>query len=299
MKDSIEKFWDENTCGVIEQDKRLNKDEYYDQLSKNRYDEYLDIKKYAPFNDCKNKKVLEVGLGAGCDAAELIKGGAEYYGIDVTQNSVDFVKERLGYSFNLNTENISKNDATSIPFPDDYFDMIYSFGVIHHIEDTENVVSEFKRVLKPGGKIFVMVYNRSSVFYKIEVCIFRRLLIILSNINLLKGLIFLFLGNNNKNKILNYVNKVNKRFNNKIFLNNQQLLNISSDHAECPLAKVYDQNEANYLFKDFQTKKTYVFYNEISNSIFWKIFSIILKPFENFLSKNYGWFRIIECQKKL
>ncbi len=114
MKDLIEKIWDENTCGVIEQDKRLNKDEYYDQLSKNRYDEYLDIKKYAPFNDCKNKKVLEVGLGAGCDAAELIKGGAEYYGIDVTQNSVDFVKERLGYSFNLITDNISKNDATSI-----------------------------------------------------------------------------------------------------------------------------------------------------------------------------------------
>ena len=297
MKNLIEKFWDENTCGLIKQNENISKKKYFDKISKIRYETYKGIKKYAPFNNYKNKKVLEVGLGTGSDAAEFVKGGANYYGIDVTQNSVNFVRDRLSYTFNYKFEKIKKNDSTNIDFPDNFFDLIYSFGVIHHIEDTKKVVSEFKRVLKPSGKIFIMIYNRSSVFYKIEVCIFRRLLIILSNIIFIKSLILLFLGKKNKIKISNYINNVNSRFNNKLFLNNQELLNISSDHANCPLAKVYNKKETLELFKDFKSIKTYAFYNEKDNSIFWKLFFFFLKPFEKFLCRNYGWFRIVECEK--
>ena len=297
MKHLIEKFWDENTCGLIENNENLSKKEYFDQLSKIRYAAYSGIKKYAPFNNYKNKKVLEVGLGAGSDAVEFIKGGANYYGIDVTKKSVNFLRERLSYTFDYKIENIKKNDSTEIDFLDNFFDLVYSFGVIHHIEDTKKVVSEFKRVLKPSGKIFIMIYNRSSIFYKIEICIFRRLLIIISNIKFFRILVLALLGKKNKIKITNYINNVNKRYNNKLFLSNQELLNISSDHANCPLAKVYNKKEAIELFKDFKSIKTYAFYNEKDNSIFWQLFNPFLKPFENFLSKNYGWFRIVECEK--
>jgi ubiquinone/menaquinone biosynthesis C-methylase UbiE len=54
-------------------------------------------------------------------------------------------------------------DATALPFPDEYFDCVYSFGVLHHIPDVAEVLSEVKRVLKPGGVLQTAVYHRYSV----------------------------------------------------------------------------------------------------------------------------------------
>jgi len=90
---------------------------------------------------------------------------------------------------------------------------------------------------------------------------------------------------------------VRKRYSSRVFLTNQELLNSSSDHADCPLAKVYNKKEALNLFSGFKAIKTYTIYNEKTDSIFWKLFSPILDIFDRPLRENFGWFRIIEGKK--
>jgi len=59
--------------------------------------------------------------------------------------------------------NLRRIDAESLPFEDNYFDIVYSWGVIHHSEDTEKIIKEILRVLKPGGKFLGMIYHRRSL----------------------------------------------------------------------------------------------------------------------------------------
>ncbi len=54
-------------------------------------------------------------------------------------------------------------DAENLPFESDSFDVVYSFGVLHHTPDTQKAIDEVYRVLKPGGKIIIMLYNRTSL----------------------------------------------------------------------------------------------------------------------------------------
>ncbi len=58
---------------------------------------------------------------------------------------------------------IRVTDSESLPFKDNYFDFIYSWGVIHHTPNTQKAIDEIYRVLKPSGEICVMLYNRKSL----------------------------------------------------------------------------------------------------------------------------------------
>jgi SAM-dependent methyltransferase len=66
-------------------------------------------------------------------------------------------------------------DATSLDFPDGTFDVVYSFGVLHHIPEVEKAAAEIGRVLKPGGELLVMLYNRTSINYVLEIMFLRKL----------------------------------------------------------------------------------------------------------------------------
>jgi SAM-dependent methyltransferase len=294
---SIKKFWNKNTCGFLVKNKSITDFQYYNILSQKRYENYWEILKFAPFKQSHKKKVLEIGLGVGNEADEFVKNKADYYGVDLTRSSVNFVRERLKKKYNYNTNKIIICDSKKTPFKNNFFEIIYSFGVIHHSKNTEEIIQEIKRILKPGGKIFIMIYNRSSIFYLIEILIFRRLIILLDRILFFRVFIKYFFNNNRKIQILNYLNRVKKRYSNRFFLTNQELLNSSSDHADCPLAKVYNRKEALSLFSEFKSIKTYTIYNEKTDSIFWKLFSSVLNIFDKPLRKNFGWFRIIEGKK--
>ena len=110
------------------------------------------------FESLRGKKVLEIGVGLGSHAQLLAQRAASYTGIDITEYAAKATSERLKL-FGLRGE-VFQMDAEKLAFPDATFDTIWSWGVIHHSSNTQRIVREMHRVLKPGGEAVIMVYHR-------------------------------------------------------------------------------------------------------------------------------------------
>jgi SAM-dependent methyltransferase len=106
-------------------------------------------------------KVLEIGVGMGADYLEWLKAGASATGIDLSSASIEQARQRCesaGYKSDLRVA-----DAENLPFPADSFDIVYSYGVMHHSPDTPRCIGEAWRVLKAGGQARIMLYHHPSL----------------------------------------------------------------------------------------------------------------------------------------
>jgi ubiquinone/menaquinone biosynthesis C-methylase UbiE len=115
------------------------------------------------FSRHAGKQLLEIGGGMGTDLAQFAKHGAVITDVDLSSGHLALAQE----SFRLRglKGTFVHHDAETIPFPDNSFDVVYSNGVIHHTPNTQSVVDEIYRVLKPGGKAIIMVYAENSLYY--------------------------------------------------------------------------------------------------------------------------------------
>lgn len=109
----------------------------------------------------RGKKVLEVGCGMGAMAMHWAKAGANIHAIDLNSTSIEQTTTR--FALNNLTGHIALGDGNQLDFPDDHFDYVYSWGVLHHSPDLKRSIKELLRVLKPGGGFGVMLYNRESL----------------------------------------------------------------------------------------------------------------------------------------
>ena len=154
----------------------------YKEYSKEFYNEidtrfYNQVREYMPwskipfdnlidYNLLSNKRVLEIGVGNGSHAQLLSSKARSYTGIDLTEYSVNSTKKRLEL-FKLNGK-ILQMDAEKMNFDDNSFDLIWSWGVIHHTSDTNRALTEINRILAPKGKVITMVYYRSPWIYYVR-----------------------------------------------------------------------------------------------------------------------------------
>ena len=112
------------------------------------------------FQHLKNKKVLDVGCGIAKIKSFFDKWGCDYWGIDLVPETIERLKS--------NKVNAVLGDARNIPFEDNSFDFVFSFGVIEHFDETEKSIEEHIRVAKPGGDILIAVPNRLTPYTYIE-----------------------------------------------------------------------------------------------------------------------------------
>ena len=158
------KQWNATACGELEGDKTTAA--YYDAVAAERYKQQPWQADYFRFQDFAGKKILEIGVGQGTDLMQFAKAGADCHGIDITHNHLSLTQ--MNFDVHGKTVDLREADATAIPFPDDYFDCVYSFGVVHHIPEIEQVLGEARRVLKPGGKLMLAVYHKWSAFHLVK-----------------------------------------------------------------------------------------------------------------------------------
>ena len=107
--------------------------------------------------------MLEVGFGAGTDFAQWLRAGARVSGVDLTPEALENARQRIEVCSLPEPESLKVADAENLPFEASQFDLAYSFGVIHHTPDTEKALRELVRVLRPGGELKIMLYNRRSI----------------------------------------------------------------------------------------------------------------------------------------
>ena len=156
MKSTVKGYWEEEPCttrGVDESDRKA----YFDQIERKRYALEPRIPLFARWERGRDKKVLEIGVGAGTDHVNWARAGALLAGIDLTEAGIELTRERLaleGLSSDLRVA-----DSENLPFEDGTFDIVYSYGVLHHTPNTEKALAEVHRVLKPGGTALIMLYN--------------------------------------------------------------------------------------------------------------------------------------------
>ena len=127
-----------------------------------------------PFETLAGKDVLEVGCGTGVHARLLAEAGAHLTAVDLTPTAVDLTRRRL--ALHGLTADVREADAQELPFADASFDLVWSWGVVHHSADTRCVIEEIARVLRPGGELRLMVYHRSSVTFWLNYMLLRGVL---------------------------------------------------------------------------------------------------------------------------
>lgn len=163
LKNQVKAYWNISACGTefINQPKYTKA--YFQAIEDFRYTIEPEIFNFAQFTRFHGKKVLEVGVGAGTDFLQWVRAGAHCYGIDLTEEAVAHVNNRLALH-GLQAVEVLVGDAERLAYPDNMFDLIYSWGVIHHSPDTHKSLAELIRVTKPGGSIKIMIYNRNSLY---------------------------------------------------------------------------------------------------------------------------------------
>jgi len=157
LKEEVREFWDADPCGT----RYLGDERNFEAHARARYSLEPHIPEFAQFASARGLRVLEVGVGMGADYLEWLKAGARATGVDLSIVSVDRARRRCelaGYQADLRVA-----DAERLPFSDNTFDVVYSYGVMHHSPDTAQCLREAWRVLKPGGQARIMLYHHPSL----------------------------------------------------------------------------------------------------------------------------------------
>jgi len=149
-------YWEKSTPWAYQQEKLT-----YEIRRKMRYELQDYMAEAIGFDRYAGKKILELGCGAGIDSVEFAKNRADVTAVDFTDNSIRLTKKSFKEA-GL-TANILECDGRNLEFPDNTFDVVYSFGVLHHIIEIERVLAEITRVLKKEGEGIFMVYNKDSL----------------------------------------------------------------------------------------------------------------------------------------
>jgi len=157
---SIATYWDKHIHDLTITTYPVGSPGFFRQLDDYRYDKLNYLPHLVDFPSFNGKKVLEVGCGAGIDLVRFARAGANVTGIDLSKTAIDLARKNIEQN-GLTADLVVMNGET-MQFQDDSFDVVYAHGVLQYTADTNKMIAEIHRVLKPEGEAILMVYNRNS-----------------------------------------------------------------------------------------------------------------------------------------
>ena len=158
----ISHYWDAQPCNIRHSAKPLFSKEYFDEVEARKRFVEPHTETFADFAKWRNKNVLEIGCGIGTDAVRFARAGARYVGVDVSERSVDIAVKRFKLFGLRGTFHVANAERLSEIVPIKPFDLVYSFGVIHHTPHPSKVVNEVHKFMHDRSVFRLMVYAKQS-----------------------------------------------------------------------------------------------------------------------------------------
>jgi ubiquinone/menaquinone biosynthesis C-methylase UbiE len=160
----IHRYWNRRPCNVRHSPLKVGTRAYFDEVEKRKYFVESHIPRFADFARWRGKRVLEIGCGIGTDSINFVRHGAELTAIDLSEKSLELAYQRAAvYGFHDRIRFCHGNaEALSEFVPVQPYDLIYSFGVIHHTPHPERVLEQIRRYMTPQSTLKIMVYHRHS-----------------------------------------------------------------------------------------------------------------------------------------
>jgi ubiquinone/menaquinone biosynthesis C-methylase UbiE len=156
-KTAVADFWNAEPCGT----RYLDEKSEFEAHARIRYRLEPHIFNFAGFASARGLRVLEIGVGMGADYEQWLKAGALATGVDLSTASLERAQRRCEIAGLMPDLHLA--DAENLSLPSDYFDVVYSYGVMHHSPNTAKCLNEAWRVLKPGGEARIMLYHHVSL----------------------------------------------------------------------------------------------------------------------------------------
>ncbi len=264
---NVQRYWDYRPCNIRHSTAKVGTKRYFDEVEKRKYFIEPHIPKFAQFSKWKGKKVLEIGCGIGTDTVNFARAGAQVTAVELSKKSLDIAKKRAKVyglekkiKFYLaNAEELSK------VVPVEPYDLIYSFGVIHHTPNPDKVIKEIKKYIHNNTLIKIMMYHRYA---------WKVLWILI-------------------------------KFGKGAFWKLDELIAMHSEAAtSSPVTYIYSRNQAKQLLRGFKIESIsidHIFPYDISKYIKYQYqkvwyFRFLPKPIFRFLETSLGWHLLITAK---
>ncbi|HMD71874.1 MAG TPA: class I SAM-dependent methyltransferase [Bryobacteraceae bacterium] len=160
----VSEYWNARPCNVRHSPKPAGTREYFDEVEARKYFVEPHILRFAEFERWKGRKVLEIGCGIGTDTISFARAGAQVTAVDLTEKSLEMTRQRakvFGFEDRIRCVQADA-EKLSEAIPVERYDLVYSFGVIHHTPHPGRVLDEIRKFTGPGSTVKIMVYNRWS-----------------------------------------------------------------------------------------------------------------------------------------
>jgi len=161
--DEVRDYWNRRPCNVRHSDLEIGTREYFDAVEARKYFVEPHIPGFADFAKWRGKRVLEIGCGIGTDAINFARHGAEYVGVELSEASLALARKRFelyGLAGQLYVADVEELASSGVP-PGPY-DLIYSFGVLHHTINPLKALSELNEFAGPETELRIMLYAKNS-----------------------------------------------------------------------------------------------------------------------------------------
>jgi SAM-dependent methyltransferase len=160
--EEVKKFWNDRPCNIKHSSKELGTIEYFDEVELKKFRAEPHILKFTEFPQWKNKKVLEVGCGLGTVGINFALNSADYTGVELSKESLEIAKKRFEVYNQSGKFYLGNAEELSSFVHIETYDLIYSFGVIHHSPHPEKIISEIKKYMNENSVLKIMLYAKDS-----------------------------------------------------------------------------------------------------------------------------------------
>lgn len=160
--EEVKKFWNDRPCNVRHSSKEVGTEEYFNEVERKKFFVEPHILGFTNFEQWNGKKVLEIGCGLATAGINFALSGSDYTGVELSEESLSLAKKRFEVFGQTGTFYSGNAEQLSSFVPVETYDLIYSFGVIHHSPHPEKIISEIKKYMTENSLLKIMLYAKNS-----------------------------------------------------------------------------------------------------------------------------------------